>query len=107
MATMHFDDTNFENEVLKGDKPVLVDFFATWCGPCQMAAPVLDKLADEMGEKLKIGKVDVDQARDIATKYEVMSIPCMVVFKEGKEVDRKVGFPGEAALKAWIEEVIK
>lgn len=107
MAAKHFDDNNFETEVLKSDKLALVDFFAVWCGPCQMAGPIIDKMADEYKDKMVIGKVDVDEARDLAQKYEVMSIPCMIMFKDGKEIDRKIGFPGEAGLKKWVEEKLK
>jgi len=105
MAAQHFTTSDFEAKVLKSDKPVVVDFFATWCGPCMMAGPIIDKLADEMGDKVVIGKLDVDEESDIAQKYGVMSIPTMVVFKDGKEVERKVGFPGETGLRKLIEGV--
>lgn len=107
MAAEHFDNDNFEVQVLKSDKLVLVDFFAVWCGPCQMASPIIDKMADEYKDKAVIGKVNVDEARDLAQKYDIMSIPCMVMFKGGVEIDRKVGFPGEAGLKSWVEEKLK
>lgn len=107
MAAQHFTTSDFEAKVLKSDKPVVVDFFATWCGPCMMASPIIDKLADEMGDKVVIGKLDVDEESDIAQKYGVMSIPTMIVFRDGKEVERKVGFPGEAGLKNLIESYSK
>ncbi len=105
MAAVYFTSSDFDNKVLQSDKPVVVDFFATWCGPCMMASPIIDKLADEMGEKVTIGKLDVDENSDIAQKYGVMSIPTMIVFKGGKEVERKVGFPGESGLRNMIESI--
>ena len=107
MSALHFTTADFEEKVLKSDKPVVVDFFATWCGPCMMASPIIDKLADEMKDTIIIGKVDVDEESDIAQKYGVMSIPTMIVFKEGKEVERKVGFPGEAGLRNMISNYAK
>ncbi|NMC36546.1 thioredoxin [Candidatus Beckwithbacteria bacterium] len=107
MAAPHFTKTDFDEKVLKADKPAVIDFYAQWCGPCQMAAPIIDKLADELGNKVVIGKVDVDEAQELAMQYGVMSIPTMIVFKDGKEVDRKVGFPGEAGLRAMIEDLAK
>lgn len=107
MAAPHFTSSDFDEKVLKSDKPAVVDFFAEWCGPCQMAAPIIDKLADEFEGKVVIGKLDVDNVRDVAQKYGVMSIPTMIVFKDGKEVDRKVGFPGEAGLRSMVEDLAK
>jgi thioredoxin 1 len=74
---------NFDEKVLKSDKPVLVDFFATWCGPCKMVSPIVDEIAGEMGDKVNVYKLDVDQSPDIASRYEVMSIPTLIVFKDG------------------------
>ncbi len=102
MAALHITDAQFEETVLKSDLPVLVDFFAEWCGPCKMAAPILDQLNDDYAGKLKIVKVDVDQS-ELSGKYGVMSIPTVVMFKSGKETDRKIGFGG----KAGYEEMIK
>ena len=100
-----FTDENFEKEVIEASKtkPVLVDFFAEWCGPCKMAAPVLEELAGEYKDKVVVGKLDVDQNQETASKLGVMSIPTIIMFKDGKEVDRKVGFAG----KAGYEEMIK
>lgn len=92
--TVTFTDQNFADEVIKSDKPVMVDFWATWCGPCVMAGPVVDALADDYKGKIKIGKLDVDANQDTAGKYGVMSIPTVILFKDGKEVARKVGFAG-------------
>lgn len=94
---------NFETEVLQSDVPVLVDFWAEWCAPCKMIAPVLTEISGEYEGKLKIGKLDVDHQGDLAIKFGVQSIPTLVLFKNGDEVGRKVG----AAPKPAIEELFK
>ena len=81
---------NFEEEVLKSDKPVLLDFWAPWCGPCQMLSPIVDKIAAEHDE-IKVGKVNVDDNEELAMKFKTMSIPTLLVFKDGNEVNRSVG----------------
>ena len=93
---------NFDEIVLGSEKPVLVDFWATWCGPCKMIAPVVEELADEYADSLVVAKLDVDQAPDIAGRYGVMSIPTLLVFENGKEVKRTVGFQSKDKLKAWL-----
>ena len=93
---------NFDEVVLGSEKPVLVDFWATWCGPCKMIAPVVEELADEYADSLVVAKLDVDQAPDIAGRYGVMSIPTLLVFENGKEVKRTVGFQSKDKLKAWL-----
>jgi thioredoxin 1 len=103
MAVQQFSDDNFEASVLKSDKPVMVDFYADWCGPCKMAAPIIDELAEEYAETAVIGKLNVDESNQVAMDYGVMSIPTVILFKEGKEVDRKVGFAG----KAGYEDLLK
>ncbi len=97
-----FTDENFEKEVLKSDIPVLVDFFAEWCGPCKMMGPIIDGLAGEYEGKWKIGKVDVDQAPKTAEKYSVQSIPTLLFFKDGKVVDTSVGFQAKEKIKAKL-----
>lgn len=82
---------NFESEVLNANEKVLVDFYADWCGPCKMMAPVIEELAEELQGKAKVGKINVDESTDIATQYDVMSIPTIIIFKNGKEVKRFIG----------------
>ena len=82
---------NFESEVLNANETVLVDFYADWCGPCKMMAPVIEELAEELQEKAKVGKINVDESTDTATQYDVMSIPTIIIFKNGKEVKRFIG----------------
>jgi len=106
MAIINVNDQNFEEKVLKSDTPVLVDFFAEWCGPCKMAAPILEKLADEYEGKVKIVKVDVDANQQKASLYGVMSIPTVIMFNKGELVDRQIGFAGEAGYKTMIEKVV-
>jgi thioredoxin 1 len=103
--TATFTDQNFDLEVIKSDKPVMVDFWATWCGPCQMAGPVVDALADDYKGKIKIGKLDVDANQGIAQQYGVMSIPTVILFKEGKEIARKVGFAGRPMYETLLKMV--
>ncbi len=82
---------NFEKEVLNSDKPVLVDFYADWCGPCKMMAPIIGEIAEELQRKAKVGKINVDENQELAMKYEVMSIPTLIIYKNGKEAKRFVG----------------
>lgn len=102
---MEFTDQNFDQEVIKSDKPVLVDFWAPWCGPCQMMGPVIDELATEMEGKMKIGKVNVDENPEISSKYEIMSIPALKVFKGGKVVREFVGAQNKMILKSELEKI--
>lgn len=90
MAVLHVTKENFEQEVLKSDKPVLVDFWASWCMPCKMLAPILDEVAEET-EEFKVCKVNVDEEGDLAMQFRVMSIPTLVVMKQGEEVKRSLG----------------
>jgi thioredoxin 1 len=102
MGAAHINQDEFDAKVLQSDKPVMVDFYAEWCGPCKMAAPIIDQLADEFADKAAIVKVDVDANNELAGKYGVMSIPTVIIYKDGKEVDRKIGFPGEAGYRSML-----
>jgi len=99
-----FTDQNFETEVLKSEKPVLVDFWAAWCGPCQMMGPIIEELAEEMGDNYKVGKLNVDENRETAAKYGIMSIPTLIIFKEGKAVKQLVGVQAKETLKEELEK---
>ncbi len=101
-----FTDKDFEEKVLKATKPAFVDFYADWCGPCKMAAPIIDELSEEYKDKLIIGKVDVDVNKIEAGKLGVMSIPTVVMFKDGKEVDRMTGFRGKDGYVEMIKKVL-
>jgi len=99
-----FTDQNFDQEVVKCEKLVLVDFWAPWCGPCQMMGPIIEELAKEMGEKAKIGKLNVDENQAIAQNFSVMSIPTIMIFKGGKMVKQLVGVQSKEALKEELEK---
>jgi thioredoxin 1 len=98
-----FTDANFASDVLASDKPVLVDFWAPWCGPCKMVGPIIEKLATELGASVKIGKLNVDDNPAPAQEYGVMSIPTMLLFKGGKVVGTTMGFQPEPKLRAFID----
>ena len=101
-------DTTFKSEVLQSSLPVLVDFWATWCGPCKMLAPVLEELSKEpeYAGKLKFAKISTEDYPDLAGQYEITGIPCLIVFSQGKEVDRIIGFSPRPMLKQKIDDVI-
>jgi thioredoxin 1 len=105
VKTIEVTDESFGSEVLKSDIPVLVDYWAPWCGPCRMAAPVLEKIADEYEGRLKVCKVNVDENREVAGQYRIMSIPTMLVFKAGELVDQITGVTSnfERDLKKKVE----
>lgn len=88
---LEFNLENFKKDVLDSEKPVLVDFYADWCGPCNMMAPIIEELASDLQGKARVGKINVDENQDLAMEYNVMSIPTLIIFKEGKEVKRIVG----------------
>ena len=96
-------DANFEDEVIQSETPVLVDFWAEWCGPCKMIAPVLDEIATELNGKLTIGKLDVDENQSTAMAFGVMSIPTLMLFKDGQQVETIVGFQQKAQLLGKIQ----
>jgi len=99
-------DGNFKKEVLESDVPVLVDFWAEWCGPCRMLAPIIEKMATEYEGRIKVGKLDVDSGKQTASEYGVMNIPTLLIFKSGKEVARIVGLVAEQALSTRLNEFI-
>lgn len=102
MEVINLTAQNFEAEVIKSDKPVLVDFWATWCGPCRMMAPVVDEIAAERAD-IKVGKVNVDEQPELATRFGVMSIPTLIVFKGGEIVNQSAGARPKAAVLELIE----
>jgi thioredoxin 1 len=104
--TVEVTDATFADDVLKSDKPVVVDFWATWCGPCKMVAPVLDEIAGENKEKLTVAKLDIDANPATARDYQVMSIPTMIVFQGGKPVKQIVGAKPKAALLSDLADFI-
>lgn len=91
MSVLRINNENFEEEVLKADKPVIVDFYADWCGPCRMMSPIIDEIAEEKADSIKVGKVNVDENQDLAMKYQVMSIPTIVIIKNGQVEKTFVG----------------
>ena len=91
MSVMQITSENFESEVLKADKPVVLDFYADWCGPCKMMSPIIDNIAEELGDRVKVGKVNSDNEMDLAEQFGIMSIPTIIIFKEGKPVQTFVG----------------
>ena len=98
MELLHLNDQSFDENVLNSKGIVIVDFFATWCGPCRMLGPVLEQVQEEMADSIKIVKVDVDDAEKVSKRYGVMSIPTMVILKDGQEIDRLVGYRGKQEL---------
>lgn len=103
MSVTNLTTENFENEVTQARVPVLVDFWASWCGPCKMMAPVVDKIAEEMGANAKVCKVNIDEQPELANKYNVMSIPTFVLFKDGEEVNRTIGAMPKEELARMFE----
>lgn len=97
-------DTNEFDELLSGEKPVICDFFATWCGPCKMLSPVMDKLSEGYGDKAQFVKVDVDKNIELAARYGIMSIPLVGVFKGGELADKSLGFSPESEMKEFLDK---
>jgi thioredoxin 1 len=104
MSATHVTDNQFEEEVLKSSQPVLVDFWAEWCGPCLAAGPVLDSLADKYQDKLTIAKINVDENPQTSGQYGIMSIPTVILFKNGQEIDRQIGYAGEVGYQKLIDK---
>ena len=105
MAALNINKNNFQEEVLNSDRPVLLDFWAPWCGPCRMVGPFIDELAEEM-PNVKFVKIDIDKNTEVAAKLGVMSIPNMIVFKDGNIVNRQIGGLPKNELKAFIENCL-
>jgi thioredoxin 1 len=103
MGAVHLDTKNFDQEVLKSDLPVLVDFWAEWCGPCRAIAPIIEELAGELQGKMKVAKLNVDEAQDLAGNYNVMSIPTLLIFKNGQPVEQVIGAMPKPQLMAKIK----
>ena len=103
MAEVILTEKNFEEEVLKSDKPVLVDFWATWCGPCRMLAPTIEKIAEEQEGVIKVGKIDVDDEPELAARYGIASIPTLMVFKNGEVVKSSVGVQPKPMIEAMLK----
>ena len=101
--TIKLTEDNFESEVLSSDLPILVDFWAEWCGPCIMMEPVMEEISKDYSSRLKIAKLNVDEARGIASKYGIMSIPTTILFNYGKEVSRTIGAMPKENLTEWID----
>ena len=103
MAEITITKENFKQEVLEADKPVLVDFWATWCGPCQMLGPIIAQIAEEQEGKIVVGKVNVDEQQELAVKLNVMSIPTLLVFKNGEVVNQGIGFMDKSRVEALLQ----
>ncbi len=102
-----FTDQNFQNEVLSSEIPVLVDFWAPWCAPCRIIAPIIEDLAKEYAGKLKVGKLNVDENQQVAAEYGIMSIPTLLFFKNGQPVDSIIGVQSKEAIRQKIEQVLR
>ena len=106
MATKKVTDESFELEVIKSQKPTIVDFWAEWCGPCKAIAPSLEELSKEMSNKLKVVKINVDENPSISQAYSIRSIPALMIFKNGEKISEKMGALPKSALETWINETI-
>lgn len=104
MSVIELNEKNFEEEVVSSDKTVLIDFWASWCGPCRMMSPVIDQIAEEVGENIKVCKVNIDEEQSLALKYNVMSIPTFIVMKNGEETGRSVGVQDKSEIMNLIEK---
>jgi thioredoxin 1 len=101
-----FTDANFEAEVLKSPVPVLVDFTATWCGPCKALAPIVEELAKDFAGKVKMGKLDIDHSRNVPTKYGIMAVPTIILFKGGREVEKITGLKSKSDLRKRLDALL-
>lgn len=106
MSAVHVTLNNFREEVLRSELPVLVDFWAEWCAPCMMLAPIIEEISDELDGRVNVCKIDVDQAQDLAATYGVMSIPTLMIFSKGKEIERTAGYMSKEDVLAFVENNI-
>ena len=106
MSSVNVSDNDFDEEVLKSDKPVVVDFWAEWCGPCKSMGPLIDELANEKSDKVKVAKVNIDESPEAPTTYGVRGIPTFMVFKDGQVLDTKVGGMSKSQLEEWVDSVL-
>jgi thioredoxin 1 len=106
MATVKVTDNTFQDEVLASDVPVVVDFWAEWCGPCRMIGPALEELSEEYGDKIKIAKVNVDENPGLPAQFGVRGIPALFMFKDGEMISNKTGAAPKASLKSWIDDSV-
>ncbi len=106
MSVHKVDNSNFQSDVLQSSEPVVIDFWAEWCGPCKMIAPALEEISSEMGGKVKIAKVNIDENPELATQYGVRSIPTLLIFKDGEIVANKIGAAPKSQLSDWISSAV-
>ena len=106
MSSVNVSDNDFDEQVLKSDKPVVVDFWAEWCGPCKSMGPLMDELANEKSDKVKVAKVNIDESPEAPTTYGVRGIPTFMVFKDGQVLDTKVGGMSKSQLEEWVDSVL-
>lgn len=105
MSVLKINNENYKDEVLESDKPVLIDFYADWCGPCRTMSPIIDEIAEEKSDSIKVGKVNVDEAQDLAMEYEVMSIPTIVIIRNGKVEKTFVGVRSKSEILGAIGDI--
>ena len=103
MSVKSIKEKEFESEVINSDKPVLIDFWAEWCGPCKEIVPILEEIADEMQDIIKVVKINIDENPNIPNKYGIQSIPTMIIFKKGQPISTKIGVAIKSEVKTWIE----
>jgi thioredoxin 1 len=106
MSVLKITKENYETEVLKSDKLVLIDFYADWCGPCKMMSPIIDEIAEEVGDKIKVGKINVDENQELAMEYEVMSIPTIIILQNGEVKNSFVGVRKKEEIISCLEKMI-
>lgn len=106
MPLSHLDNNNFQKEIIQSNVPALVDFWATWCGPCKMISPIIDEIAKEYDGKLKVSKINIDDSPELASQFGIMSIPTLLFFKDGEVIDQITGVVSKATLKEKIDEIL-